>query len=118
MYLPNEIVNKILLYSSSDDIRTWKEFERMDNATFLKKQYSNVFIAAEHGNLECLKYLESIGEDVRANGDWALRLAAKNRHGRVVEYLVSIGADIDAMIADIIDSIGLDLAEVDAILGL
>jgi len=46
--------------------------------------------------LEVVKYLVSIGADVHACDDLALRGASNNGHLEVVKYLVSIGADVHA----------------------
>ena len=50
--------------------------------------------ASSNGHLETFKYLVSIGADIRANDDLAVRLASLNGHLETVKYLVSIGSDI------------------------
>ena len=46
------------------------------------------------GNLEQIKYLVSLGADIRSGNDFAVRLASADGHLEVVKYLVSLGADI------------------------
>jgi hypothetical protein len=53
-----------------------------------------ILTASRLGYLEILKYLVSIGADVRSGNDFAFILAASNGHLEVVKYLVSLGADI------------------------
>ena len=48
------------------------------------------------GHLEIVKYLVSLGADIRAAGDYAVRWASENGHLETVKYLVSVGADIRA----------------------
>ena len=52
--------------------------------------------ASLYGHIEVVKYLVSIGADIHANNNYAIRLASKHGHLEVVKYLVSIGADIHA----------------------
>jgi len=52
--------------------------------------------ASEHGHLEVVKYLVSLGADIHAGDDWAIVWASGNGHLEVVKYLVSLGADIHA----------------------
>lgn len=58
------------------------------------------FIAAEFGNIDCLRVLhEEGGADINiANnvGVTPLHRAAVNEHCRTIEYLVSVGAQVDA----------------------
>ncbi len=53
-----------------------------------------VRLASENGHLEVVKYLVSQGADIRAKYDYAVRLASQKGHIEVVKYLVSQGADI------------------------
>jgi hypothetical protein len=48
--------------------------------------------AAEFGNLEMAKYFISLGADVSAGNDLALKWAARKGQLEMVKYLVSIGA--------------------------
>jgi len=50
--------------------------------------------ASEYGYLEYLKYLVSIGADIHAGGDYAIRYAAAHGHLDTVKYLISIGANV------------------------
>ena len=47
-------------------------------------------MASEEGNLETVKYLVSLGADVRADNDYAVRSASRNGHLETVKYLVSM----------------------------
>ena len=51
-------------------------------------------MASRDGYLEMVKYLVSIGADIRSEDNEALREASSNGHLEIVDYLVSIGADI------------------------
>ena len=50
-------------------------------------------IASANGKLEILQYLVSLGADIRANNDRALVYACEGGHLATVKYLVSLGAD-------------------------
>jgi ankyrin repeat protein len=50
--------------------------------------------ASENGHLQVVEYLLSIGANIHARDDYAVRWASRNGHLKVVEYLVSVGADI------------------------
>ena len=52
--------------------------------------------ASKKGHLEVIKYLVSLGADIRADNDEAVRWASYYGHLEVVKYLVSMGADIKA----------------------
>jgi ankyrin repeat protein len=52
--------------------------------------------ASQNGHLEVVKYLVSLGADIRACGDYAVRRASEYGHLETVKYLVSLGADIHA----------------------
>lgn len=49
--------------------------------------------AAKSGELKYLKYLVSIGADIHAGGDYAIRYAAAYGHLDTVTYLISISAN-------------------------
>jgi ankyrin repeat protein len=57
---------------------------------------SDFQVAAENGRLDTVKYLSSIGADVHADDDYAIRWAVGNGYLDTVKYLVSIGADAKA----------------------
>lgn len=65
-------------------------FEEYDDST-----YNIVCCAAEHGQLEILKYLVHAGYDECHFGGIALEIAAESGHLDVVKYLVSIGLNIE-----------------------
>ena len=48
------------------------------------------------GRLEIIKYLVSLGADIRVRNDWAIQWASKYGHLETVKYLVSLGANIRA----------------------
>jgi ankyrin repeat protein len=56
-----------------------------------------VRLAAAKGHLSMVKYLVSHGADCRAYSDEAVRYAAENGHLEMVKYLQSQGADIRAL---------------------
>ncbi|WP_455381061.1 ankyrin repeat domain-containing protein [Salinispira pacifica] len=61
--------------------------------------YTLVHIAAESGNLPCLKVLADSGADLNAGGVWGetpLMTAAREGDPAVVRYLVEAGADTSA----------------------
>jgi len=51
---------------------------------------------ASSGNISTVKYSISIGANINAYNDRALQLSASNDHLEVVKYLVSVGANIHA----------------------
>ncbi|QTF49398.1 putative ankyrin repeat protein [Acanthamoeba polyphaga mimivirus] len=51
-------------------------------------------MASEEGHLEVVKYLVSLGADIRAHNDYAVRMASMDGHHEVVKYLLSLGAKI------------------------
>ena len=53
-----------------------------------------ILTASRLGHLEILKYLVSIGADVRSGNDFTLMLAAANGYLEIVIYLISLGAYI------------------------
>ena len=52
--------------------------------------------SAIEGNLSLLKKAHSLGADIHANEDFALRQNAENGNLEIVKYLVEQGADIHA----------------------
>ena len=50
--------------------------------------------ASLNGHLEMVKYLVSLGADIRSRDDWAVQMASRNGHLEMVKYLLSLGADI------------------------
>src|SRR5581483_1667920 len=52
--------------------------------------------ASENGHLSTVQYLVSVGADIHADNNDAVRRASKNGHLSTVQYLVSVGADIHA----------------------
>lgn len=50
--------------------------------------------ASKYGNLALVQYLVSVGADIHADDDYAVRFASQNGHLEVVQYLVFVGADI------------------------
>lgn len=57
---------------------------------------SIIFIAAQAGKVEVLKYAKSLGIDLHAREDLAFTLAAYCGHLHVLEYLYNEGADVRA----------------------
>ena len=55
---------------------------------------SDIITAVKANDLEKIKYLVSLGADIRSENDWAVRCAAGNGYLEMVKYLVSLGADI------------------------
>lgn len=97
MYIPNEVIDKVLMFCDSDDINRWESYEKMFETTFLKKRYSSITEASRYGNLMCVKYLVSVGADIHVDDDYSLRCSARYGHLEVVKYLVSLGADINKL---------------------
>ena len=50
--------------------------------------------ASSNGHLEVVQYLVSLGADIRADNDYAVQEASRNGHLDVVKYLVSLGAEL------------------------
>jgi len=63
------------------------------NTTMSEKHYL-LKSASEHGHLELIKHLVSLGADVTKYSNYSLRYASKNGHFKVVKYLISQGAGI------------------------
>jgi ankyrin repeat protein len=95
--LPNEIIDKIMMESSPTDIKRWKDFERMNKRTYLKKKNSTLTEAASEGNLLGVEYLLQNGADLEREGYIALFQAAANNHLNVVRYLMIKGVDISGI---------------------
>jgi ankyrin repeat protein len=93
--LPNEIINKIMMHSSSEDIERWKDFDRMHERTYLKKKNSTLREAAGEGNVVGMEYLLENGADLEKEGTGALREAAINGHLDAVIYLIEKGVYIE-----------------------
>ena len=55
-----------------------------------------LWICAENGKTEFVKYLLNAGADVHARDDYALRWASNNGHTEVVKVLLDAGADVHA----------------------
>jgi len=53
-------------------------------------------IGAEYGHLDFVKYMVSIGANVRYSNGMPLRMCSKNGHLETVKYLVEVGADVHA----------------------
>ena len=51
----------------------------------------------KNGHLEIVKYLVSLGADIRSYNDYAVRWASRYGHLEVVKYLVSLEADIRSL---------------------
>jgi len=52
---------------------------------------------AENGNLEAVKYFISIGVNIHACGDGAIKCSAFNGKLKMVKYLISVGANVEAI---------------------
>lgn len=55
-------------------------------------------IAVKIGDLKKVKYIVSLGTDIRINDDYTIKLASLYGHLEMVKYLVSLGADIQSQI--------------------
>ena len=62
----------------------------------MKKQ-QELYDAVKDGDLEKVKYLVSLGADIRSGNDLAVQVASENGYIDVVKYLVSLGADIRSL---------------------
>lgn len=54
--------------------------------------------AVENGHIEILEYLVTMGADIRAQDDLAVRKASMKGHLKIVKYLVTMGANINKKI--------------------
>jgi ankyrin repeat protein len=94
--LPNEIINKVMMESSSGDIKRWKEFDRMNEKTYFRKKNSTLMEAASEGNLVGIEYLLQKGADLKKEGFPALLAAAASGRLDIVRYLVEKGVDMNS----------------------
>jgi len=58
-------------------------------------QSNSLFSLCKIGDLNGVKNLVSIGANIHADNEYALRWSAEDGHLDVVKYLLSIGADIN-----------------------
>ena len=65
-----------------------------DIVEYMCNIYKTFCRSAEHGQLDTIKYLISIGVDVQSWDNYAIRYAADRGHLDTVKYLVSMGADV------------------------
>ena len=64
---------------------------------YKKSKSKNIlFWASGNGHLETVKYLVSLGADIKAEDNYIVRLASGSGHLETIKYLVSLGADIKA----------------------
>jgi ankyrin repeat protein len=94
------IEREVDVYVQTEDINNVKH---LDTVGFVKlflvkcSDVNEVFqFSAKNGYLEAVKYLASVGADITAKDNYAVRWAAYNGHLETVKYLVSLGADITA----------------------
>jgi len=73
-------------------IKRWIENE----TSYSYNKEKLLWICAENGKTEFVKYLLNKGYDVHANDDLALRLASENGHTETVKVLLDAGADVHA----------------------
>ena len=71
----------------------------LDIIVWLDKKYQINFdknaaikLASENGHLEIVQYLVSLGANIHADNEFAVLRASANGHLEVVKYLVSLGA--------------------------
>src|SRR5581483_5095738 len=92
------MMNYLDLASIKTIILNIKEMNVLDNfsKTILSNAKYGLSWNCEKGHLSTVQYLVSLGADIHADNNWALRAASENGHRSIVEYLVSLGANIHA----------------------
>jgi hypothetical protein len=55
---------------------------------------SDIYDLIKINDLNGIKYLVSVGVNIKADDNWAVQIASSDGHLEMVKYLVSIGADI------------------------
>jgi hypothetical protein len=88
MYIPNELVNMIMLYSSSSDIRRWENFERLDRTLYLKNKHSDIIEACEDGNIVGVKYLIEKQNVSMYKINSCFLASCDSGHLHIIKYLV------------------------------
>jgi len=73
-------------------LKKWIETE----TNYIYNENDLLWICAEAGKTEFVKYLLDAGADVHAIDDYALRWASNNGHADVVKLLLDAGADVHA----------------------
>src|SRR5581483_2343648 len=92
------MMNYLDLASIETIILNIKEMNVLDefSKTILSNAKCGLFWNCENGHLSTVQYLVSIGADIHAKNNYAVRLASLRGHLSTVQYLASIGADIHA----------------------
>jgi ribosomal protein L30/L7E len=97
MTLPNEIIDKIFLFSNSQSIIRWKDYQKMNKTTFLKKKDSILETAIESDNIIGVKYLLSSGYDTYKK--YMFEIAVERGHLDIIQYFLQIDKTADARYA-------------------
>jgi len=86
------------LHANSTDRAYWESRGDDRIRTHLPKIPTEITLGefAEHGNLQMVKFLHSIGEDITDCDNEAVQLASRNGHLSMVKFLHSVGADVAA----------------------
>src|SRR5581483_6050772 len=92
------MMNYLDLASIKTIILNIKEMNVLDDfsKTILSNAKYELIWNCQNGHLSTVQYLVSVGEDIHAHDNYAVRLASQNGHLATVQYLVSVGADIHA----------------------
>lgn len=88
MYIPNELVNIIMLHSPASDIRRWEKFERLDRTLYFKNKHSDIIEACEDGNLIGVKYLIETQHVSMYKLNSCFLASCDSGHLEIIKYLV------------------------------
>src|SRR5581483_1173721 len=92
------MMNYLDLASIKTIILNIKEMNVLDDfsKTLLSNAKYGLSWNCEKGHLSTVQYLVSVGADIHADNNSAVRCASEKGHLSTVQYLVSVGADIHA----------------------
>lgn len=98
---PDFNVEEVLYYSLSGGylhlIQHFKPNDIIEKQSFMFNDMEICYIskATENGHLDIVKYLVSLGADVKTNDSYSILLASENGNLEMVKYLIKEGIDIE-----------------------
>src|SRR5581483_835062 len=93
------MMNYLDLASIKTIILNIKEMNVLDDfcKTILSNAKHGLLWNCQNGHLSTVQYLVSVGADIHADNNDAIRWASRHGHLSTVQYLVSVGANIQAV---------------------